>query len=126
VDVLAIVLDILLEIFDKKVLLGVLLTVVPIGIWMYVNKTFVKRVKLENLNKSIDKINAEIKKLKEEVTIIEQSKVSKSELTDFLDNIKEEFKGIERKLTKVLGTVIHMTKNEGGSYEDIIRLIDES
>ena len=63
-DLLAIVLDILLEIFDKKVLLGVLLTLVPIGIWMYVNKTFVKRVKLENLNKSIDKINAEIKKIK--------------------------------------------------------------
>ena len=125
--------ELVLQIFDKKVLMGIILASIPSLLWIFFNKTFARKKGLEDLKKDgelrIAKLNRRFYELedfvKSNLTELENSdkfKVSKEEMHEYLDEFKEEIKDVEKKMQTVVSSVGYLVQKSGGSIEDVLKI----
>tara|TARA_R110002012_G_scaffold309907_1_gene517263 strand:- start:6502 stop:6912 length:411 start_codon:yes stop_codon:yes gene_type:complete len=125
--------ELVLQVFDKKVLMGIILASIPSFLWIFFNKTFARKKGLEDLKKDgelrIAKLNRRFYELedfvKSNLTGLENSdkfKVSKEEMHEYLDEFKEEIKDVEKKMQTVVSSVGYLVQKSGGSIEDVLKI----
>lgn len=129
-DVLVIGIEFFLQVFDKKVLGGVFLALIPAMLWIFINKTFAKKKGLEDLKKDgesrLAKLNRRFFELedfvKTDLCELKNSKVSKEEMHDYLEEFKQAVSDMEKKLQTVVASVGYLVQKDGGTLEDILQL----
>tara|TARA_R100000353_G_scaffold150519_1_gene108905 strand:+ start:1751 stop:2173 length:423 start_codon:yes stop_codon:yes gene_type:complete len=132
-EIVVVVIEYLFSMLDKKTLFGFILGSIPFAVVWVTTKFFVRKKELEQikttneicfskLNEKYIKldmlINNNMTEVKNELTL----KVSKKEMHEYLDEVKEEIDNTEAQLEKLLGAVSFIVQKNGGSLEDVLIL----
>tara|TARA_R110000824_G_scaffold1646_1_gene8186 strand:+ start:959 stop:1369 length:411 start_codon:yes stop_codon:yes gene_type:complete len=127
------IIELVLQVFDQKVLMGIIIATIPSLLWIFFNKTFARKKGLDDLKNDgelrIAKLNRRFYELedfvKSNLTELENSdkfKVSREEMHEYLDEFKDEIKGVEKKMQTVVSSVGYLVQKSGGSIEDVLKI----
>ena len=127
------IIELVLQVFDQKGLMGIIIATIPSLLWIFFNKTFARKKGLDDLKNDgelrIAKLNRRFYELedfvKSNLTELENSdkfKVSREEMHEYLDEFKDEIKGVEKKMQTVVSSVGYLVQKSGGSIEDVLKI----
>ena len=113
--------------------MGIIIATIPSLLWIFFNKTFARKKGLDDLKNDgelrIAKLNRRFYELedfvKSNLTELENSdkfKVSREEMHEYLDEFKDEIKGVEKKMQTVVSSVGYLVQKSGGSIEDVLKI----